>query len=230
MDWHTRITQARSAKGLGKSELARLVGVSPATITMWESGQTKKIDGTNLIRVCTALDINPMWLLGKLDGDENDKTSMAEAVSRSPSYNGTDILVIDVVRFHSDGGTPYFEVEPAYEDGTPSKMGVRRQWASKHLINWKMLSAVKVEDASMEPTLCDGDLIAVNRADKEPIDGAVYLMKYEFDILIRRFVRDSGKWWLVADHVDQRRFGRKVFTGEEGEIIGRVVLRETSQV
>lgn len=230
MDWHTRITQARAAKNLNKTELAKLVGVSPATITMWESGQTKKIEGANLMKVCSVLDINPVWLLGKLDLDEKINTGLANAVSELRSSSGMEILVIEVVKFHPDDGSPYFDVEPAYEDRLPSKLGIRRQWLLKNNFDWKFLAATRVDDHSMEPTLCEGDLVAVNRADTDPVDGAVYVLNYERSILIRRFVRDAGKWWLTADHVDQRRFGRKVFTGDEGEVLGRVVLRETEQI
>jgi transcriptional regulator with XRE-family HTH domain len=63
MNWHTRLTQARTAKGIGKSAFAKLVGVSAPTITQWENGDTKKIEGSNLVTVCRVLGITPEWLL-----------------------------------------------------------------------------------------------------------------------------------------------------------------------
>lgn len=61
--WHTRLTQAREAKGIDKSELARRVGVKPPTVTDWESGEIKRIDADNMLNVCLELDINPLWLM-----------------------------------------------------------------------------------------------------------------------------------------------------------------------
>ena len=229
MDWHTRITQARAAKNLNKSELAKLVGVSPATITMWESGQTKKIEGANLMKVCNVLDINPMWLMGKLDVEGRRATGLANAVSTMGSF-GLEILAIDVVKIHSDEGSPYFEIEPEFELRKPSKLGVRRQWLEKNNLDWKSLVAMKIDDVSMEPTLYHGDFIVIDKSDTEPVDGAVFVLNYEYGILIRRLVRDAGQWWLISDHSDQRRYGRKVYTGDEGEVLGRVVLRETEHI
>lgn len=61
--WHTRLTQAREAKGIDKSELARRVGVKPPTVTDWESGEIKRIDADNMLNVCLELDVNPLWLM-----------------------------------------------------------------------------------------------------------------------------------------------------------------------
>lgn len=78
MNWHTRLTQARKNKHLGKSELSRLLGVSPSSITMWENGQISMIEGEKLMRVCEALSITPEWLL-------NDEPYQVQAVTLPPS-------------------------------------------------------------------------------------------------------------------------------------------------
>jgi len=65
--WHARIKTARESAGMKRNRLAELIGVSPATITQWESGQTHAISGPNLMNVCTVLNIDPGWLLGADD-------------------------------------------------------------------------------------------------------------------------------------------------------------------
>lgn len=49
----------REAKGLGKSALARLAGVSASAVTQWESGETKQLKGPVLVRVAAALGVHP---------------------------------------------------------------------------------------------------------------------------------------------------------------------------
>jgi transcriptional regulator with XRE-family HTH domain len=61
--WHERLTFAREQKGLKKSAFARLVEVSAPTVTDWENGETKMIDGLNMVRVCQVLGISAAWLM-----------------------------------------------------------------------------------------------------------------------------------------------------------------------
>jgi len=65
--WHDRIKSAREEMGMKRNHLAKMIGVSPATITQWESGQTRTISGPNLVSACAVLNIDPSWLLGADD-------------------------------------------------------------------------------------------------------------------------------------------------------------------
>lgn len=58
------ITHARINKGLKMAELAELVGVSPAAISQWESGE-KTPRRENLERLAAALDVTTEYLTGK---------------------------------------------------------------------------------------------------------------------------------------------------------------------
>lgn len=228
MNWHTRITQARTAKNLKKSDLAKLIGVSPATITMWESGQTKKIEGQNLLAVCQILDINPGWLMGKLDLEDRHRSGVLDSLAGHS--NLSTIRAINIVQFHFDPDAPHFELEQEYEDGVPSQVGVREQWLGQKRIDPEKLVAIRIVGASMEPALHDGDIATINRARTALADGAVFAVNYERSVVIKRLVRDAGEWWLTSDHVDQRKYGRKIYREGESEIIGRVVLKVTEKI
>jgi transcriptional regulator with XRE-family HTH domain len=67
MKWNERLKLAREKRGLNKSQMSRLVGVSKATTTYWESGSTKMIDGEHLVKVASVLKITPEWLIGGTD-------------------------------------------------------------------------------------------------------------------------------------------------------------------
>lgn len=61
--WHDRLRYAREQTGLRPIDLAKEVGVSSATVSDWESGEIKKLEGENLLKVCDLLNISPKWLL-----------------------------------------------------------------------------------------------------------------------------------------------------------------------
>ncbi|BBE08601.1 Putative phage repressor [Mycoavidus cysteinexigens] len=46
-----------------KAQLARAVGVRPASVTQWENGDTKNLDAGNCILICESLGIRPKWLV-----------------------------------------------------------------------------------------------------------------------------------------------------------------------
>ena len=78
MKWNERIATARKEKGLTKSELSRLLKVSPATVSDWESGVIKTIKGENLVNVCRALGSTESYLLS---GEESEQPEPNEARS-----------------------------------------------------------------------------------------------------------------------------------------------------
>jgi transcriptional regulator with XRE-family HTH domain len=63
VNWNERLKQTRTARGITKSDLAKTVGVSAPTMTDWESGEIKRIDGENLLRLSDALGVSPHWLM-----------------------------------------------------------------------------------------------------------------------------------------------------------------------
>ncbi|UJS26255.1 helix-turn-helix domain-containing protein [Thiothrix winogradskyi] len=63
-----RIKKARIAANLKKIEISRRVGVSAPTVSDWESGKIKSIEGENLMRLSRVLGVSPEWLLTGRDG------------------------------------------------------------------------------------------------------------------------------------------------------------------
>lgn len=60
-----RIKQARLARKpkVTQQQLADEVGVSRPAVTQWETGETKTLEGENLVRVARALGVSADWLL-----------------------------------------------------------------------------------------------------------------------------------------------------------------------
>lgn len=75
MELKDRIKVARESAGLTQDQLARRVGVSRPAVGMWEGGQTKTIEGENLVRTAYATGADPLWLA---TGEGQMHSSMAK--------------------------------------------------------------------------------------------------------------------------------------------------------
>jgi transcriptional regulator with XRE-family HTH domain len=101
MNWNKRLQQARIATGISKADLAKEVQVSAPTVTDWESGEIKKIDGENLLKVCRALSVSPEWLMwGVQDSAAMEEASMiASAIMRIKDPAQRDAIMTQLRAF-----------------------------------------------------------------------------------------------------------------------------------
>jgi transcriptional regulator with XRE-family HTH domain len=62
-EWGSRIQKRRVELGYSQTDLARGVGIRPASVNDWESGRTKAIDGANLLKAARFLQVDPEWVI-----------------------------------------------------------------------------------------------------------------------------------------------------------------------
>lgn len=92
-----RIKSAREDAGLTKAELARRSGVSRSTITQWENGSIKNIEGRHLVKASEALNVREKWLS---DGTgHRSKTEKQEAPQKAKP---TEFKVEEPAQHYSD--------------------------------------------------------------------------------------------------------------------------------
>ena len=82
---------------------------------------------------------------------------------------------------------------------------------------------VNVKGSSMEPTLPNGAVLLINRANTEPINGKIFaLAKADDGLLVKRLVLIGKDWFARSDNPD----GNPDFMINDGEpvtVLGRVV-------
>lgn len=225
MTWHKRLTQAREAKNIKKSAFAKLVGVSAPTVTDWENGDTKMIEGSNLIKVCQVLDISPAWLLNDENHVDEVRPLVPGAIPITLLDDDADTLHhIKLVQLRLQAGVTGFQTEPDHSEG--GHLGISKAWVLRKGYDPQHLIGIKVRGESMEPTFYEDDVVIINLADKKLIDNGVFAVNYGGEAVVKRLSRDAGQWWLLSDNSDQRKFYRRNCQGNECIIIGRVVRRE----
>lgn len=57
-----RIRMTRQSRGLTQEEMGKIVGVSGATISQWESGSVTGIKPDNFLRFCAYFPVDPYWV------------------------------------------------------------------------------------------------------------------------------------------------------------------------
>lgn len=116
MGWKERLKIAREAVGISKSAFSRLVGVSAPTVSEWESGAIKSIDGHNLVKAAEILEVTPEWLMtGKGGGREACAVEVEFAwVYRHANEQGREFLRIAI------GGT-----RAGYMEDTPARVALK---------------------------------------------------------------------------------------------------------
>ncbi len=64
-----RIRTLRESRKLSQEDLGKIVGISGAAVSQWESGATKGIRPENFLRFCAYFNVDPYWVVFGAEGD-----------------------------------------------------------------------------------------------------------------------------------------------------------------
>ena len=99
-----------------------------------------------------------------------------------------------------------------------------RKFLERRGLKPDMLSVISIKGDSMEPDLRDGDLILLNCADIEPVDGKIYAARFDCDLFVKRIQRLPGHGlMLVSSNPTYQPITVDAGTRGDIQIIGRVV-------
>lgn len=230
-----RVRWALEKAGITQAELARRVGIERASVSGWFTGDTKSIDGVNLVKAASALQVDPEWL--------SSGEGQPEVREPGGSYGLAPILA-----WEHDGDLPpgdYIKI-PRFAVGLSAGQGdeqlnmgfqfhiefnraetlaFRADWIRKMRLNPSKLVSMRVVGDSMEERLHDGDAVVIDTNQIEVIDGKVYALWYDGGERVKRLYRLPGGGLLVRSDNETKYPDLKLSVDEASNvrIIGRVV-------
>lgn len=207
----TRIAEALQESGYSQTDLAVACGVRPASVNGWISGQTKSLKSSSANRAATFLGVNPLWLIeGK-----GPKRANPRAAQESVTHQG-------VIRIS--------EEDDDQEDADRVPVFFTVKWMRKRGLSPDKLLTARVVGDSMAPSLLEGDTVIINVDDKTPQEGDVFAVSIHNDpVVMKRFRRESGFWWLYSDWPMQVQYPPKKLD-DDVKVVGRVVFRQTERI
>jgi transcriptional regulator with XRE-family HTH domain len=64
-----RIRTLRESRKLTQEDMGKIIGISGAAVSLWESDQTKNIRPENFLRFCAYFNVDPYWVVFGAEGD-----------------------------------------------------------------------------------------------------------------------------------------------------------------
>ncbi len=159
-------------------------------------------------------------LAKKLDALADRLQSPAEAATEAA---GIHRLFMRIARdVHAEGGTGEEILQEATDrvmiaaDDLPRNLDVER------------VVAIRATGYSMEPTIRTDDILVLNLDETEPREGAIFVVRTDTGLVVKRLQQDGDAWTMVSDAGDRdprpvaegdRIVGRVVWFGPEGAIV-----------
>lgn len=143
-----------------------------------------------------------------------------DALSRHTPDEGSefaDVLRLDVKAAAGHGEVPYLEEELGF-------LKFRRDFLVSAGVSEANAVVITVKGASMEPTIANGAVLLVNRANREPRTNGIYVFHKEGDgLVVKRVMKSStGEWIARSDNDDKQAFPDFPFH-DGATLIGRAV-------
>ncbi len=234
-DFDAKIRHVRDVLGLSRRALSELLEVPEGKIQKIETGdQRADHEFLSNFGKKTGADVN--WLLDD-DGqivskfypgtfhDHSEITAKAasgEIVIDTPSETQA-LDFVPITRFSVEASAgPGALVDEETQTGF---YAFNRRWLDRRQLDPGSLAVIAVHGDSMEPKLSDGDLILVDRAQRQIADGIAYVLRIDTDLLVKNVqrVRPGVIALLSANALyPPREIDAEGLDGEV-EIIGRVV-------
>lgn len=198
---------------LKPESLARIAGVSTATVSRWRTGQIDNIRKANLERMCEALELEPDDILSSSAGMAAKEHGRALPADALPVYSSGEATVplLALGRVHAG--------ELADEEEAEGRVEVPASVLERH----PRAFALAVEGDCMDRVVPEGAHVLVD-PDREPGNGSIAVVETEgYRAVMRRWYRGSSTLMLSADSFSEHE--DMIFGQDDGpvRVVGTVV-------
>jgi len=228
----SRIKDARRAAKLTQKALASKVGMSQASLSELETGESQ---GTTMIgSFAAALGVSALWLETGKGAMTTEQPVPAESgspfveadedLAGRPVRAGeeSDTVAIPRVKLRLRAGIANYDTEPDM-NGDGHELVPRQILISLGLAERNLL-AVRVRGTSMEPMMFEDDVVIIDKSDTKPISREVYAVNFDGDACVKQLLYRGGQWYLHSLNPDHAPVNVK---SGQCSIVGRVVIQPT---
>ena len=218
MEFKDRLKLARKLRKVGQVTLAEAVGLDQTTISNLETGKVRST--SKAVEIASYLRINAAWLA----------TGKGEMELTGPSHDNSphesDYALIPLLTAKGENGNGYLNDHVEVKGG----LAFKRDWLARMNAKPEDLSVIYARGDSMEPYIIEGDVVLIDHAATDPINGKVYAIRRPDDsISIKRLVQQlSGDWIITSDNPNKTLYRDEPVGADsvcQVPIIGRVVWR-----
>ena len=213
-----RIRELAADKGLNIKDFSAFLDVSERTIQNYLAGISLP-NGRFLTDVAEKTGASPAWIL----------------VGQGPKYLGGSHQNMHQSSDADFVSVPRYAVEASAGDGllpgeeeTTGFYAFNRKWLARRGLSPANLAVISVRGDSMEPKLCSGDLILIDRAQRQIADGLAFVVRLGTDLLVKHVQRlgpDSISLISANKLYPPREIALSALGDQAGqiEVVGRVV-------
>jgi phage repressor protein C with HTH and peptisase S24 domain len=174
--------------------------------------------------------VNPSWLES---GQGNMYTAGESVAEQSPSYGelgpagggqgapsgNEEFRYVPLVRARPSGGGGSLETDGAVE----GYYAFRRDWLRRKG-KPDTMRLMRVTGDSMIPTLHDEDVVLVDESQRDILEGKIFVIRIDDDIVVKRVGKKPGQLVLISDNRDLYP-ALEVAANEQSnvEVVGRVI-------
>ncbi|MFB2662012.1 S24 family peptidase [Shewanella mangrovisoli] len=191
-----RIKERRKELGLTQLQVASDIGVTKATISLWEKGDTSP-KGENLMSLAKVLKVSAKYLVfGEISYLETLPSAEVEADILASAYHAEQKMIEwdkNTQLYENEVKIPFFQSIELGKEVTSydlielASTCQRFQLSELNEKGVNSLAAIclKVDGNSMVPVLTHGSIIGVDASATEVIDGKMYAINHEGMIRVR---------------------------------------------
>lgn len=219
-DYGERIRAARKGVGMTQEQLALAIGAAgQSTVGNYERGENEPNLATAR-KIAEVTGRSVAWLIGEDNGHR------AETVAAQYQLPDTKYALIRRYQITAGAG----EAHPNGHEEISGSHAYRRDWLEKRGLVAAACVVIDVKGESMEPTICDGDTVLINTAEKKLKNNNIYAFRTDEGVRLKRLHRQlDGRVRVSSDNANKLAFPDEWLTPDsEAEIIGSVVHRAGS--
>lgn len=161
-----RLKAARLKKGINMNQLAKTIHVACSTIKRYEDGGIENIKIPIIASIAKALDVNPMWIIGKSEsalGIDNDSYKIDFEI-----YNKNEKMMIEMIRKLDESGRKTVEAV--------IKLQYERVRNNGHLLAYNSsMKDLRLNDG-------EGELLAANSKENQTPEG----IEHDLNLLFKK--------------------------------------------